>query len=514
MTQLVGQQFGRYFVEQEIGRGGMARVYRATDTRLQRTVALKVMAAQLSSDPEFARRFEREAILIANLRHPAIVTVYDIDEQDGVRYIAMEFIQGQPLHMILRSHGALSLGYAVSLLDPLGQALDYAHQQGAVHRDVKPHNVMLDVNGRVLLTDFGIAQAPDADKEKLTRTGIFMGTPEYISPEQAEGRRVDGKSDLYSFGIVGYEILTGRVPFAGNTPQLIIAHSQSTPPPPSKSLANLPSEVDQVFQRMLVKRPADRYETGAAFVDALRSIAIRHNIPLASREQIAELARPGSSEGKPTIPVTAASTPAASVHVPSASALPGAGAAPSVPRLPTYEPTVRPSPPRVPAAPRTTGGHHPSNEPPIVHDTSRFRRRVSARLVMFGMIGFSILAIVLIGYIVYTLFGPFGQGATATPPTATVQVVTPVTPLPIIDPPPPEPTVPIVIPPSGAEPTNVLSPPTDQPPPTDLPPPPTNLPPTEPPLPTTLPLPTAVLTPTEDLYPAPAPVDVIEEGAE
>ncbi|MBC8077248.1 MAG: serine/threonine protein kinase, partial [Chloroflexales bacterium] len=187
MTQIVGRRLGRYEVQQEIGRGGMARVYRAVDTLLQRSVAIKVLAPQLGLDPEFARRFEREAITAANLRHPAIVTVYDVGEQDGLRYIAMEFIRGRTLHAIITERGALGLGYCVSILEPVARALDYAHVQGAVHRDIKPHNIMVDVAGRVLLTDFGIAQTPEHEPgERLTRTGIFMGTPEYISPEQAE----------------------------------------------------------------------------------------------------------------------------------------------------------------------------------------------------------------------------------------------------------------------------------------------------------------------------------------
>jgi serine/threonine-protein kinase len=291
MTQIVGRRLGRYEVQQEIGRGGMARVYRALDTLLQRSVAIKVLAPQLGLDPEFARRFEREAITAANLRHPAIVTVYDVGEQDGLRYIAMEFIRGRTLHAIISERGALGLGSCVSLLEPVARALDYAHSQGAVHRDIKPHNIMVDVDGRVLLTDFGIAQAPEHEPgERLTRTGIFMGTPEYISPEQAEARRVDGRSDLYSLGIVAYEIITGKVPFSGGTPQLIVAHAQLPPPPPTTLAADLPSDVDTVLARALAKAPTSRYPTGAAMIEALRIVARRNAIALPSAKQLAELA--------------------------------------------------------------------------------------------------------------------------------------------------------------------------------------------------------------------------------
>ncbi|MDQ2998782.1 MAG: protein kinase [Chloroflexota bacterium] len=234
MTHLIGKQLGRFTIQEEIGRGGMARVYRAQDTQLKRTVAIKVLLPQLAVDPEFAQRFERESITAANLRHPNIVTIYDVGEQDGLHYIAMEYVRGHTLHAIIEARGALGLGYAITIIGPVAAALDYAHRQGAVHRDIKPQNIMIDVDGRVLLTDFGIAQAPDGSNtggERLTRTGIFMGTPEYISPEQASAQRVDGRSDLYSLGIATYEVITGNVPFSGATPQLIATHAQTLPPP-------------------------------------------------------------------------------------------------------------------------------------------------------------------------------------------------------------------------------------------------------------------------------------------
>jgi serine/threonine-protein kinase len=316
----------------------MARVYRAFDMQLQRTVALKVMASQLEADPEFARRFQREAVLAANLRHPSIVTVYDVGEHDGLRYIAMEFIQGKSLHMILRERGALGLGYAVSVLKPLGDALDYAHAQGAVHRDVKPHNVLIDTDGRVMLADFGIAQPPNAEREGLTRTGIFMGTPEYISPEQAEGRRVGGQSDLYSLAIVAYEIVTGRVPFSGNTPQLILAHVQKAPPLPSSLAPHLPEELNRVLARALAKQPNERFKRGAGLVEALMIVARRHNIAHATQAQLASLAAPiETSAGHSTITMNEGTTPAGS-RPPALAAPtpppPPAGGVPQPPRHP------------------------------------------------------------------------------------------------------------------------------------------------------------------------------------
>ncbi|HMQ33519.1 MAG TPA: serine/threonine-protein kinase [Chloroflexaceae bacterium] len=302
MTSLIGRRLGRYELRAELGRGGMARVYRAVDVLLQRQVAIKVLAAQLSLDEEFVRRFEREATTAANLRHPAIVTIYDVGEQDGLYYIAMEYVNGRSLHHVLEERATLGLGYAISLLDPVARALDYAHEQGAVHRDIKPHNILIDHDGRVLLTDFGIAQTPDSDGERLTRTGVFMGTPEYISPEQAEARRVDGRSDLYSLAVVAYEVITGRVPFAGATPQLIVAHSQLPPPPPTSVLAHLPGELDEVMARALAKAAERRFPTGAALVEALRAVAGRYGVPTATREQLAGLADAPGAPPAPRLP--------------------------------------------------------------------------------------------------------------------------------------------------------------------------------------------------------------------
>ena len=174
---LLDRRLGRYQIHQEIGRGGMARVYRATDTLLQRPVALKLLAPHLSDDPEFAKRFEREAITAANLRHPAIVTIFDVGQADGFHYLAMEYIAGCTLHDIIANRGKLGLPLSVALLAPVAGALHYAHTRGAIHRDVKPHNILVDMDGRVLLADFGIALGPRAGTDRLTQAGSFMGTP-------------------------------------------------------------------------------------------------------------------------------------------------------------------------------------------------------------------------------------------------------------------------------------------------------------------------------------------------
>lgn len=299
---LIGRQLGKYQIQLEIGRGGMARVYRAIDTVLQRPVALKVLAPSLSADPEFARRFEREAITAANLRHPAIVTIFDVGEADGLRYIAMEYIAGRTLSDVIGEVGKLGLPLTIAITSPVAEALDFAHNHGMVHRDVKPHNIMLDTDGRVLLTDFGIAIDPGENTERLTRTGMFMGTPEYISPEQAQAQPLGGRSDQYSLGIVTYEMLVGRVPFEGGTPQQIMAHVYQTPPPLTGFDRSSPPELDQIFGRVLAKDPNQRFERVSQLVEALRYVARRYGMNSATRDEVAALAVPhGSSAGQATV---------------------------------------------------------------------------------------------------------------------------------------------------------------------------------------------------------------------
>ncbi|MFV9504127.1 MAG: serine/threonine-protein kinase [Oscillochloridaceae bacterium umkhey_bin13] len=494
MSSLIGRRLGRYELRAELGRGGMARVYQATDTLLQRQVALKILAAQLSLDDEFVRRFEREAATAANLRHPAIVTIYDVGEQDGLYYIAMELVHGRSLHAVLEERSTLGLGYAVSLLDPVARALDFAHEQGAVHRDIKPHNILLDHNGRVLLTDFGIAQTPDSDGDRLTRTGVFMGTPEYISPEQAEARRVDGRSDLYSLAVVAYEIITGRVPFVGATPQLIVAHSQQPPPPPSSVQANLPSELDEVLTRALAKRAERRYPTGMALVEALRAVAARAGTPMATPEQVAALATPGGQLPTPPIPQPIPALPPRARPAP---VLSSAG-------QPTArEPVLAVTPPRAQPAPRP-----PMSTPRPVRPLPPTRQG-SDLVSQWPQIG---LGVLLIGVTIMLLLavaqGLAGLGAAGPPPT-------------LVPPPPPTSTPQPTSPPPTEAPGLVgsalpLATATPEPPTatttllpiattTQVLPTATLVRPTLPPLPPTL-LPTVPLVPTATLVPTNTPL--------
>lgn len=505
-NNLIGRQFGRYEIQQEIGKGGMARVYLALDTRLQRPVALKVMAPQLTLDDDFVRRFEREARLSAGLNHPGIVTVYDSDEQDGLLYIVMEFIDGRSLHSVLKDHGALSIGHAVSLLRPLAEALDYAHANGAIHRDVKPHNVLLSSDGRVLLTDFGIAQPAetDASSERLTRTGTFIGTPEYISPEQLTGDQVDGASDRYSFGIVAYEILTGRVPFQGHTGQLFAAHTQEPPPPPTTTKPDLPPELDPLCARMLAKQPSQRYPDAVSFVTDLQRIARQYGVVPATTDEVIDLVKPYDSAGRPTIAISSDATAIASQSPP----LAGAGTTgdttdttPPPPERETAYSEPPPPPPLPPSPPGPTVSYPglgstgtpgtvtgaPSPPPPPAPDEEEEEQRrgggwLNSPLLWIGGM-FALAVIVLLGIVL--AFGGRGNNPTPVPvetPTATS--------VPALPPPTSTPVTP---------PTNTpITPPTNTPvtPPTNTPVVvPTNTPPPPPPPPTNTPLPTNTLPP-------------------
>jgi hypothetical protein len=272
MDPLIGRMLGPYRVIARIGEGGMAIVYRAYQESLGRYVAVKVLRGELAHDPEFTTRFRREALAAARLSHPNILPVYDAGTAEGLSYIVMDFAEAGSLKDVI-AQGPLPPEQAVDLAAQLADALDYAHRQGLVHRDIKPGNILIAQDGRPLISDFGIARAA-FDSMRLTRTSALIGTPEYMAPEQAEGQPLDGRADLYALGIVLYEMLTGRVPFSTNTPAATLYKQVHESPPPVRQLNTLvPAWLEQVVDRALAKRPEDRYQQGRDMAAALRRAA-------------------------------------------------------------------------------------------------------------------------------------------------------------------------------------------------------------------------------------------------
>jgi serine/threonine protein kinase len=271
--RVVGAVGAQYLIEHEVGRGGMAVVYRATDLRLNRPVAIKVLPPDLAFNPDVRTRFIREAQTAAQLSHPNIVPIYSVDEKggEGLVYFVMSFIEGESLGVRLKREGAWPIAQSVRVLRDVADALAYAHAAGVVHRDIKPDNILIDrASGRPMVTDFGIARAAAAET-RLTVTGVAVGTPAYMSPEQAIGEReIDGRSDLYSLAVVGYHLLSGDTPFkAANTPAMLVKHVSERPKPIRERRPEIPAYLAVAIDRALAKRPEDRWADAAEFRDAL-----------------------------------------------------------------------------------------------------------------------------------------------------------------------------------------------------------------------------------------------------
>ncbi len=256
---------GRYRILKRIGSGGMADVYLAEDEVLGRRVAIKILNERHAGDDQFVKRFHREAQSAASLSHPNVVAIYDRGEAQGTSYIAMELLDGRNLKELIVARGPAPPKVVVEYARQILAALAYSHRHGIVHRDIKPHNVVVDGDNRVKVTDFGIARSGTS---QMTEAGSIVGTAQYLSPEQARGEAVDPRSDLYSLGIVMYELLTGAAPFTGDSPvEIAMKHISSTPPPPSEVREGVPRELDLVVMRALAKDPDDRY-ADAAEMDA------------------------------------------------------------------------------------------------------------------------------------------------------------------------------------------------------------------------------------------------------
>jgi serine/threonine-protein kinase len=280
MDDMIGKQLGNYQIVGELGRGGMAVVYRAFQPSLNRYVAIKVLPPHLGFDQEFVKRFQREALASAKLRHPNIVVIHDVGHQQGIYFIVMELLEGHTLKQIVEEEGALPVDRADRIAEQVAAALDYAHQQGFVHRDVKPANIFVGKDDHTTLTDFGIAKAA-SEAQQLTRTGMLMGTPEYMSPEQAEGGEVDYRTDLYALGVVLYQMLVGQVPFQGTTPHAILHAVIYEPPPPLRQTRpNLSPAIESVVLKAIDKRPERRYQSGAELASSLGKASTSQVQPL------------------------------------------------------------------------------------------------------------------------------------------------------------------------------------------------------------------------------------------
>ncbi len=270
----MNQSYGEYKAVRLLGQGGMAEVYEGLDPDLDRPVAIKLIHPRLAVDAQFEERFRREARLVTGLRHPHIVQVYDYQVAEDGPVMVMEYLPGGSLKERLddlRSRGErMALADAARIADALASALDYAHRQGAIHRDVKPANVLFDREDVPVLADFGIARILD-DESGLTQPGSIIGTPAYLSPEQAAGETAGPASDLYSLGVVLYELVTGAPPFQGTTTAILTSHASAAPPPARSRVADLPAAVEQTLQRALAKSPAERFPSGAALAQAFRA---------------------------------------------------------------------------------------------------------------------------------------------------------------------------------------------------------------------------------------------------
>jgi eukaryotic-like serine/threonine-protein kinase len=328
---------GRYQMVRQVARGGMAEVYLARDLLLDRPVALKVLFPEFSTDPSFVERFRREARAAANLNHPGIVSIYDWGQEGRTYFIVMEYVDGRTLREVIRSEGPLLAHRAAEIGADIAGALHFAHQHNCVHRDVKPGNVMI-AGQQVKVTDFGIARAGDSGGENLTQTGAVMGTATYFSPEQAQGHDVDARSDVYSLGVVLYEMVTGRPPFKGDNPVAIAyQHVREQPVPPSEINPDVPRVFDAIILKAMAKDTASRYQTA----EALRADLLRYAAgqPVSVEPVgLASFARPSEAPA-PAAPAAAVTGIMARTNVGGAngSAFDGTRIASAGERVPDYE---------------------------------------------------------------------------------------------------------------------------------------------------------------------------------
>jgi hypothetical protein len=272
-SQTTPIRIGKYDILDVLGRGGMGVVYRARDSRIGRNVAIKTLTEGFSGNEEMLKRFYQEAGHTGNLRHPNIVIIYDFGDENGLPYIVMEYLDGDPLDRLIRDRVPLHLSVKLEIIEQVCVALAYAHAQGTIHRDVKPANVIVQQDGLAKLLDFGIARADEDHVDGgMTRTGTLVGTPAYMAPERLEGAKFDGRSDIFSAGVVLYQLLTGRLPFDAEYPAILSQILQQDPPPLSEFISEYPPQLDQIIEKALAKKAADRYSSAGDMATDLNAI--------------------------------------------------------------------------------------------------------------------------------------------------------------------------------------------------------------------------------------------------
>ncbi|MBL1073262.1 serine/threonine protein kinase [Nocardia sp. 2] len=477
----------RYRLQRLIATGGMGQVWEALDTRLDRRVAVKVLKAEFSTDPTFRHRFRAEARTTAQLNHPGIASIYDygetMDPSGGeIAYLVMEFVQGEPLNAVLNRMNRLSVAQGLDMLEQTARALQIAHAAGVVHRDVKPGNILVTPTGQVKITDFGIAKAVDASP--VTKTGMVMGTAQYIAPEQATGEDATAASDVYSLGVVGYEALAGQRPFTGEGALTVaMKHVRETPPPLP---ADLPPNVRELIEITMAKDPQQRYSTGGEFADAVAAVRSGR--------------RPTPPGG---IPVTPAFPTGATRILPP-------GPTMIIPGQRADQPTTRyPTPPQPMQSASATGAtallsgpQPPATRPPGTGarpvDDGHSGRFTNSQKALAGL---GVGALILGAAAAFVLLS--GDPPEPTPPTRTSAVVAP----PVTTVPPTTTTVPPTTTRERPVPPPVT---TYEPPPTTYEPPVTTTPPpvtttTKPPVTTTTKPPVTTTTTSKDEEPTTAP---------